>query len=70
MVEKLFSVNDIMARYQLKSRQTAAKRMREMAHMEHPLMVTEKAIMDWEARRTVLPPEEIMRRKLERRLRA
>ena len=66
-MERLLSVKDIMARYQC-SRQTASKRIHEMPHIEDPLMVTEKAVMEWESRRLVLPSDEIMRQKLKRRM--
>ena len=42
-MDRLFSVNDICARYQCKP-QTARKYMRDMEHMESPLMVTERAV--------------------------
>jgi DNA-binding transcriptional regulator YiaG len=54
-MERLFSVTDICTRYQCKAA-TARKYMRDMAHMEKPLMVSERAVADWERRRT-LPPE-------------
>ena len=58
-VERLLSVKDICARYQCKP-QTARRYMRDMAHMEAPLMVTERAVADWERRKT-LPPESVTR---------
>lgn len=54
-MDRLFSVHDICARYQCKSA-TARKYMREMEHMESPLMVTERAVAAWERRKT-MPPE-------------
>lgn len=60
-MEKLFSVRDICARYQVQSK-TARKIMRDMTHIETPrLMVTERAVSDWERRKT-LPPESETRR--------
>ena len=53
-MERLYSVKDIMARYQCNPA-TARKRMREMEHLENPLMVTERAINAWEKRKIVLP---------------
>ena len=58
-MERLLSVKDICARYQVKP-QTARKFMRDMEHMEAPLMVTERAVAAWERRKT-LPPESFTR---------
>ena len=70
-MEKLFSVSDLMDRYQC-SRQTAIRHMQKMEHMEKPYMVTEKALMAYERSRTVRPAEEIraemMRAKMMRRM--
>ena len=55
----MLGVKDIMARYQLKSRQTAAKRMKQM-HTQlnvKPYMVPESAVIAWEKSREVHPPE-------------
>jgi hypothetical protein len=54
-MDKLYSVRDICERYQCKAA-TARKIMRDMEHMESPLMVSERAVMAWERRKTV-PPE-------------
>ena len=54
-MERLLSVKDIAARYQCKPA-TA----RKMVHMENPLMVTERAVKEWETRKT-LPPEDVTR---------
>lgn len=59
-MERLFSVQDVCARYQCKPA-TARKYMRDMEHMEAPLMVTERAVAAWERRKT-LPPESETRR--------
>lgn len=58
-MERWMTVADIMARYRC-SAQTARKRMRQMVHMEKPLMVTEAAVAAWEREKTVCPmqPEE------------
>ena len=53
-MERLYMVADICTRYQCKAA-TA-----EMVHMEKPLAVTERAITDWERRRTY-PPERVTR---------
>ena len=66
-MERLVSVQDIMQRYQC-SRQTAARSMRSMEHMEKPLMVTEKALAAWEKGRTVRPAELIRAEMLQERL--
>ena len=61
-MERLLSVKDICARYQCKP-QTARKYMRDMEHMETPLMVTERAVAAWERRKT-LPPETVTRQRV------
>ena len=55
----MLSVKDVCARYQVKP-QTARKFMRDMVHMEAPLMVTERAVAEWERRKTV-PPDSATR---------
>ena len=67
-MENLLSVHDVCARYQVKP-VTARKYMREMAHMEGPLMVTERAVEEWERRKT-LPPELAIRETIRREKRA
>lgn len=64
-MERLYSVRDICERYQVKSG-TARKFMRDMVHMEKPLMVSERAVRDWEQSKT-LPPESVTRQKLKER---
>ena len=59
-MERLYSVKDICERYQVKA-VTARKIMRDMEHMESPLMVSERAVKSWEARKT-LPPESATRK--------
>ena len=59
-MERLLSVKDISERYQCKPA-TARQYMRNMVHMERPLMVTERAVREWETRKT-LPPEDVTRR--------
>ena len=60
-MERLYSVADIMERYHLKSRQTAAKRMKQMDTQlnTRPYLVPESAVLAWERGRTVHPPEVI-----------
>ena len=54
-MDRLFTVQDICARYQCKPA-TARKYMRDMEHMEKPLLVSERAVAAWERRKT-MPPE-------------
>ena len=69
-MERLLSVQDLMARYQC-SRQTAIRYMQKMEHQEKPYMVRETVLAAWERSRTVAPPEviraEMMRQKLARK---
>lgn len=65
-MEKLLSVKDICERYQFKDPRAARKIMRDMEHMESPLMVSERAVKAWEARKT-FPPESETRRILKRK---
>lgn len=61
----MYSVKDICARYQVKA-VTARKYMREMEHIESPLMVTERAVRAWEFKKTEPPASkirEILKRK-------
>ena len=58
-MERLLSVKDISERYQVKPT-TARKFMRDMTHMEKPVMVTERSVAEWEKRKTV-PPESVTR---------
>lgn len=70
-MEKLLSVNDIMARYG-KSRQTAIRYIKQMEHQEKPYAVRQSVIEAWDRSRTVNPPEairaEMRRQKALRRL--
>lgn len=52
-MERLFSVADICERYQFKDRRTARKVMRDMDHLEKPLMVSERAVRAWEMKNTM-----------------
>lgn len=49
---KLLSVKDIQERYQCNPA-TARKYIRDMDHIEQPLMVSEKAVNEWEKGKTV-----------------
>lgn len=55
-MDKLLTVEDIAERYKC-SVQTARKYMRQMYHMEKPLMVTETAVAAWEREKTVCPAQ-------------
>ena len=46
-METLLGVPEIMERYRC-CRQTASKRMRQMKHLENPLLVPEWAVTQWE----------------------
>lgn len=46
-MEILLGVSEIMRRYRC-CRQTASKRMKQMKHLENPLLVPEWAVMQWE----------------------
>lgn len=61
----MLTVRDICARYKCQPT-TARKRMREMEHMESPLMVTERAVIAWEHKKTV-PPESAVRQMMKER---
>ena len=63
-MDRLYSVKDICDRYQVKA-VTARKFMRDMEHLESPLMVSERAVKAWEQRKT-LPPESQTRQLLRR----
>ena len=58
MMDRLYSVKDICNRYQCKPA-TARKYMRDMEHMENPLMVTERAVAAWERKKTLPPDSEV-----------
>ena len=53
-MERLLSVKDIQERYQCNPA-TARKYIRQMEHLESPLMVSERAVNAWERRKTTLP---------------
>lgn len=55
--EQFLDVRQLMARHHLKSRQTAAKRMREMAGRinTRPMLVPLSAVEAWERERDATP---------------
>ena len=66
MIDTLYTVKGICELFQVKDPRTARKIMREMEHTENPLLVTERAVKTWLAKKT-LPPESEMRRMLKRK---
>ena len=66
MIEPIFTVKGICELFGFKDARTARKVMREMDHTENPLLVTERAVKAWMAKKT-LPPESEMRRMLKRK---
>lgn len=64
-MERLLSVKDIQNRYQCNPA-TARKYMRQMEHIERPLMVSERAISNWEKRKLIMP-DYLIRLEMKRR---
>jgi len=56
MMERLLSVKDIQERYQCNPA-TARGYIRQMVHMEKPMMVKEKEVERWERDKTFYPQE-------------
>ena len=65
-MERLYSVSDICEMFRVKDQRTARKIMRDMEHTERPLLVTERAVKAWLAKKT-LPPESEIRRMMRRK---
>ena len=66
MLEPIYTVKGICELFGFKDARTARKIMREMEHTENPLLVTERAVRAWMARKA-LPPESEMRRMMKRK---
>ena len=66
MIETIYTVKGICDLFGFKDARTARKIMREMDHTENPLLVTERAVKTWMAKKT-LPPESETRRILKRK---
>ena len=66
MIETMFTVKGIQDLFGFKDSRTARKIMREMEHTENPLMVSERAVKSWLAKKT-LPPESETRRMMKRK---
>ena len=58
-MEELLNAADIAARYKC-SLPTARSRMRQMEHMENPLLVSESAIMKWEQSKMYRPAANVL----------
>lgn len=63
MLRTLYFVDDIMARYRCRSKDTARRYMREMGASGSPLFVTEEMITAWENRKRKVPGEMKIRRR-------
>ena len=66
MIETIYTVKGICDLFGFKDARTARKIMREMEHTENPLMVSERAVKSWLAKKT-LPPESETRRMMKRK---
>lgn len=68
--EKFLDIPQLMARHHLKSRQTSAKRMKEMRGRldTRQMPVPLSAVEAWDRSRTVRPAEEIRREMMMNRL--
>lgn len=66
-MERLLSVKDIQERYQCNPA-TARKYIRQMIHIEKPLMVSETAVTEWEKRKLIMP-DYLIRQEMKRRAR-
>lgn len=67
-MEKLLNPADISARYGFKDKnhRKAKQRMREMEHLENPLLVTESAVLAWERLHTEPPSNRLRQTKKKR----
>ena len=63
MIDTIYTVRGIMDVFHIKDPRTARKIMRDMEHTENPLLVTERAVKAWIARKT-MPPESETRKML------
>ena len=66
MMEQIYNVKAVCELFGFKDQRTARKIMREMDHTENPLLVTERAVKSWMAKKT-LPPESELRRMMKRK---
>ena len=66
MIDTIYTVRGIMEMFHIKDPRTARKIMRDMDHTENPLLVTERAVKAWLAKKT-LPPESEVRKILKRK---
>lgn len=65
-MERFYSVSEICDLFRVKDKRTARKIMREMEHIEAPLLVSERAVKAYLQKRT-LPPESETRRMMKRK---
>ena len=65
-MERFYSVSEICDLFRVKDKRTARKIMREMEHIEAPLLVSERAVKAYLQKRT-LPPESETRRMVKRK---
>lgn len=63
-MERLLTAKEVTERYRC-SPDTARRYIRQMVHMERPLMVTEKAVSEWEQSRTYYPANAIRTKAVE-----
>ena len=66
MIDTIYTVKEICELFRFKDPRTARKIMREMEHIEAPLLVSERAIKAYLQKRT-LPPESETRRMMKRK---
>ena len=66
MIDTIYTVKEICELFRFKDPRTARKIMREMEHTENPLMVSERSVKAWIAKKT-LPPESEMRKMMKRK---
>ena len=66
MIDTIYTVRGIMEMFHIKDPRTARKIMRDMEHTENPLLVTERAVKAWLAKKT-LPPESEVKKMLKRK---
>ena len=66
MIDTIYTVKGICELFGFRDARTARKVMRQMEHTENPLLVTERAVKSWMAKKT-LPPEDEIRRMMKRK---
>ena len=66
MMDKFYTVKGVCELFGFKDPRTARKLMRQMDHVENPLLVSERSVAAWITKHT-LPPESEVRRILKRK---